>query len=51
MLTTPLRQLTDGRYQAEQLCVDVLAYVGFPGLRNASSFRRLKQNTLLSGTL
>ena len=29
MLTTPLRQLTGGWYQVEQLCVEVLVYVGF----------------------
>ena len=51
MLTTPPRQLTGGRYRVERLCVEVLVYVGFPGLRNALPFRLPKQSTLLSGTL
>ena len=51
MLTTPLRQLTGGRYQVDRLCVEVLVYIGFPGLINALPFRLQKQSTLLSGTL
>ena len=39
MLTTPLRQLTGGRYQVIQSCVEVLLYVSFPGLKNALPFR------------
>ena len=51
MPATPPRQLTGGRYQVKRLCVEVLVYVGFPGLRNALLFRLQKQSTLLSGTL
>ena len=51
MLTTLLRQLTDGRYQVERLCVEVLVYVDFPGLINGLPFRLQKQGTLLLGTL
>ena len=35
VLTTPLRR---GRYQVDRLCVEVLAYVGYPGLRSALTF-------------
>ena len=50
MQTTPLRQLTGGRYQVDQSCMEVLVYVGFPELKNALPFRLQKQSTLLSGT-
>ena len=39
------------RYQMGRLCVEMLVYVGFPGLRNALPFRPQKQSTLLLGTL
>ena len=42
MLTTPLRQLTGGRYPVGRLCMDVLVYIGFLGLRNMSTLRLLK---------
>ena len=50
MLTTPLRQLTGGRYQVDLSCVEVLVYIGFPGLRSALPFRLKKKSTLHSGT-
>ena len=51
MLTAPLRRLTGGRRLVERLCLEVLVYVSFPGLRRVPPFRILKQSTLLSGTL
>ena len=35
----------------EQLCVEVLVYVGFPEVRNELPFLLQKQSTLLSGML
>ena len=51
MLPRPLRQLTGGRFPVKQLGVEVLVYVSFSGLRNASPFRLLKLSTLLLGAL
>ena len=50
MLTTPLRQLAGGRFQVDESCVEVLVYIGFPGLKNSLPVRLKKQSTLLSGT-
>ena len=45
--TTPVQQPTGGRLcLADQSCVEVNVYVGFPGRRNVSHVRLLKQSTL-----